>query len=130
MRTRAVWQNSSCWTIKFVCLALCDGGFVSMLLVTYFSLFLQVIVRLASPISMDLVLRKRISVKVYKRQSWKDSLLKKITRVSTFILFVAPETLRGMGTSFLRNDFWDRLGRQALVMIGRWYLRQLLTNHK
>ena len=79
---------------------------------------------------MDLVLRKRISVKVYKRQSWKDSLLKKITRVSTFILFATPETLRAMGTSFLREDFWDRLGGQALVMIGRWYSRQTLTNQK
>ena len=79
---------------------------------------------------MDLVLRKRISVKVYKRQSWKDSLLKKITRVSTFILFATPETLRGMGTSFLREDFWDRVGGQALVMIGRWYSRQTLTNQK
>ena len=77
---------------------------------------------------MDLVLRKRISVKVYKRQSWKDSLLKKITRVSTFISFTTPETLRGMGTSFWRSDFWDRLGGQALVMIGRWYSRQTLTN--
>ena len=73
-------------------------------------MFLQVIVRLASPISMDLVLRKRISVKVYKRQSWKDSLLKKITRVSTFILFATPETLRGMGTSFLREDFLGSFG--------------------
>ena len=95
-----------------------------------FSLFLQVIVRLASPISMDLVLRKRISVKVYKRQSWKDSLLKKITRVSTFTLFATPEILRGMGTSFQRKDFWVRLGGQALVMIGRWYSRPALTNHK
>ena len=30
---------------------------------------------------MDLVLRKRISVKVYKKQSWKDSLLRKIAKV-------------------------------------------------
>ena len=39
-------------------------------------------------------------------------------------------TVGRMGTSFGRNDFWDRLGGQALVMIGRWYLRQPLTNHK
>lgn len=43
-------------------------------------LILKVIVRLASPIAMDLVLRKRISVKIYKKQSWKDSLLRKITK--------------------------------------------------
>ena len=28
------------------------------------------------------------------------------------------ETIRGKGTSFRRNDFWDRLGGQALLMIG------------
>ena len=38
------------------------------------------------------------------------------------------ETIRGMGTSFRHNDFWDHLGGQALVMIGRWYSRQPLTN--
>lgn len=43
-------------------------------------LILKVIVRLASPISMDLVLRKRISVKIYKKQSWKDSLLRRIAK--------------------------------------------------
>ena len=37
--------------------------------------------------------------------------------------------IRGMGTSFWRNDLWDRLVGQASVMIGRWS-RQLLTNHK
>ena len=34
-----------------------------------------------------------------------------------------------MDTSFGCSDFWDRLGEQALVMIGRWYSRQPLTNH-
>ena len=29
-----------------------------------------------------------------------------------------PETFKGMGTSFRRNDFWDRLGGQALLMFG------------
>ena len=37
---------------------------------------------------------------------------------------------RVMGTSFRHNDFWDRFGGQVLVMIGRWYSRQPLTNHK
>ena len=35
-----------------------------------------------------------------------------------------------MGTSFGRSDFWDRSGGQALVMIGRWFSRQPLTNRK
>ncbi|XP_015748717.1 PREDICTED: kinesin-like protein KIF13A, partial [Acropora digitifera] len=43
-------------------------------------LILKIIVRLASPISMDLVLRKRISVKIYKKQSWKDSLLRRLAK--------------------------------------------------
>ena len=34
-----------------------------------------------------------------------------------------------MGTIFQCNDFLDRMGGQALVMIGRWYSRQPLTNH-
>ena len=38
------------------------------------------------------------------------------------------ETIRGMGASFGHNDFWDHLGGQALVMIGRWYSRKPLTN--
>ena len=38
------------------------------------------------------------------------------------------DTIRGMG-SFRRNDFWESLVGQALVMIGRWYSRQPLTNH-
>ena len=28
------------------------------------------------------------------------------------------ESTREMGTSFRRNDFWDRLGGQALLVIG------------
>ena len=34
-----------------------------------------------------------------------------------------------MAKNFTRNDFWDHLRGQALVMIGRWYSRQPLTNH-
>ena len=30
----------------------------------------------------------------------------------------SPETKRGMGTRFQRNDSWDRLGGEALLMIG------------
>jgi len=40
------------------------------------------------------------------------------------IQFPTPESLRGMGTR-LRGR-----GGQALIMIGRWYSRQPLTNHK
>ena len=29
------------------------------------------------------------------------------------------ESIGGMGTNFRRKDFWYRLGRQELVMIGR-----------
>ena len=32
--------------------------------------------------------------------------------------FLTPETIRRMGTSFRRNDLWDRLGWQALLVIG------------
>ena len=53
-------------------------------------LLLQVIVRLASPVAMDLVLRKRISVKVYKKQSWKDSLLRKIAKVNGNFIGFSP----------------------------------------
>ena len=33
-------------------------------------------------------------------------------------LFRILKNIRGMGTSFRRNDFWDRLGGQASLMIG------------
>jgi len=47
------------------------------------------------------------------------------------VQFLTPEPyMRGMRLSFRRNDFWDHLGGQALVMIGRWYSRQPLTNQK
>ena len=32
--------------------------------------------------------------------------------------FPTADTIRGMGTSFRRNDFWDRLGGQAVLVIG------------
>lgn len=31
---------------------------------------------------------------------------------------------------FGRIDFWDRLGGKVLVMIGRWYSKQPITNQK
>ena len=44
--------------------------------------------------------------------------------------FLISETLRRMGMSFGCSELWDRLGGQALVMIGQWHSRQPLTNHK
>ena len=37
---------------------------------------------------------------------------------------------RENGTSCGCSDFWDCLSGQALLMIGRWYSRQPITNHK
>lgn len=45
------------------------------------SLIVRVSVRLSHPFVMDLVLRKRISINVYKKQSLTDRLKKKISRV-------------------------------------------------
>ena len=39
------------------------------------------------------------------------------------------EILGRMGTSVGCSDFWDRLNRQALVMIGRWYSRQPIISN-
>jgi len=35
--------------------------------------------------------------------------------------FPTPETIRGIGTNFQYNDFWDRVGGHVLLMIGGWY---------
>ena len=43
---------------------------------------------------------------------------------NTNLLLPTSETLGRMGTRFGSRDFWDRLGAQALTMIGRWYSRQ------
>ena len=42
--------------------------------------------------------------------------------VAKFLLGKWQETLREIGTIFGCSDFRDRLGWQALLMIGRWYL--------
>ena len=47
---------------------------------TFFLLF-KAHIRLSSPLAMDLILRKRICVRIYKRQSLKDSLMRKIYKV-------------------------------------------------
>ena len=41
--------------------------------------------------------------------------------VAKFLLGKWQETLKGIGTIFGSSDFWDCLGWQALLMIGRWY---------
>ena len=45
-------------------------------------------------------------------------------------LSITSKTSKEMGTTFGISDFWDRLGGQELIMIGRWYSGQPLTNHK
>ena len=45
-------------------------------------------------------------------------------------IVTTTETIRGMVTNFQRNDFWVRLGGQALVVIGRWCSGQPGTNHR
>ena len=44
-------------------------------------LILKAVVRLSHPAAMELVLRKRLSINVYKRQSITDKLKKRISRV-------------------------------------------------
>ena len=46
------------------------------------------------------------------------------------VQFSTPETIRGMGTNFQCNDFWDRVGGHVLLMIGGWYQlrRKLIPN--
>ena len=61
----------------------------------------------------------------------KEKQRKKGTVCEQALLFPTLEAISEMGTSFRRNNFtWDRLGGQAIVMIGRRYSRQPLTNHK
>ena len=36
--------------------------------------------------------------------------------LGTWLLFPTPAVIKGMGTSFRRNVFWDRLGGQALMI--------------
>ncbi|XP_031559004.1 kinesin-like protein KIF13A isoform X2 [Actinia tenebrosa] len=43
-------------------------------------LIVKVVVGLSSPVTMELVLRKRICIRIYKKQSWKDSLLRRLTK--------------------------------------------------
>ena len=40
------------------------------------------------------------------------------------------KTLERVGTSSGCGDFWDSIDGQVLVMTGRWYSRQPLTNHE
>ena len=56
--------------------------------------------------------------------------LKQRLRPTRTWLVSTTEAIRGMGTSFRRNDFWVRLGRQVLVLIVRRCSRQPGTNHR
>lgn len=49
---------------------------------TFHSFIHQVVLRLCSPAVMDLILRKRICVRIYKKQGLKESLMKKFIRQS------------------------------------------------
>ena len=62
------------------------------------------------------------------RQKQRKQTKRKLERGSS--QFPTPEAIRGVGTSFRRNDFWNLLDGQTLAMIGPWYSRQPLTNHK
>ena len=42
----------------------------------------------------------------------------------------SQKTMKGMGTNFWHHNYWDCLGLQEILMIGPWYSRQPLTNHK
>ena len=55
------------------------------------------------------------------RQKQRKQTKRKLERGSS--QFPTPEAIRGLRTSFRRNDFWDLLDGQTLAMIGRWYSR-------
>ena len=63
---------------------------------------------------------------VFKKRNQTARLEKKNSKLVTKYL---SDTMRGMGTRIPRNDFWESLVGQALILIGRWYSRQPLTNH-
>ena len=52
-----------------------------------------------------------------------------LTTCQDYLEFPTPQTIRRIGKSFRRNDFWEFLSGQTLVMIGRWYSRQQLAHH-
>ena len=56
-----------------------------------------------------------------KLRAWKKN--------SKLVKKYISDTIGGMGTRILRNDFWESLVGQALILIGRWYSGQPLTNH-
>ena len=59
---------------------------ISVVIVIYHYVFLsQVVVRLSHPAAMELVLRKRISINVYKRQSITDKLKKRIGKAVSIL---------------------------------------------
>ena len=60
------WMNYSGYTLY------------SIFVLIYVRFVSQVVVRLSHPASMELVLRKRICINVYKRQSLTDKLKKRI----------------------------------------------------
>ena len=47
-----------------------------------------------------------------------------LTTCQDYLEFPTPQTIRRIGKSFRRNDFWDYLSGLTLIMIGGWYSRQ------
>ena len=87
----------------------------------------------ASPVTLTLT---QIAKVIWERDAYITRVLgmgMPKTRGCPYHCIVTPHyrnyIIRGMGTSFRGNDFWDCLVGQASVMIG-WWSRQLLTYNK
>lgn len=81
------------------------------------SLIVRVSVRLSHPFVMELVLRKRISVNVYKKQSLTDRLKKKISRVDQIVATgVTYEVVSSIPKE--SEDIEDRESLAALAVSG------------
>ena len=76
-------------------------------------LIVKVVVRLSHPASMELVLRKRICINVYKRQSLTDKLKKRIGKSVTFTKMFALH-LRSQKSNYKANQS---------VLVHGWYQR-------
>ena len=71
--------------------------------------------------------KEPLAFEIIRFDNQKNSFVFLVSYHSTLAYIV---TLRRMGTSFGHSDCWDRIGGKALVMIGQWYSRRPLTNHR
>ena len=55
-------------------------------------------------------------ISFYLFQWQQDPIKGNLTPGFSFRSTAIPENIGGIGTSFRRNDFWDRMGGQALLM--------------